>query len=84
MCVQCACVCAVCVCVCSCVHTHTHKGSGAWRCLVSNINECVATQDKERKDVMKKSREEAVQSESLALKCKMTGCGFVVLSVGLG
>ena len=51
---------------------------------MSNINECVATQDKERKDVMKKSREEAVQSESLALKCKMTGCGFVVLSVGLG
>ena len=47
---------------------------------LSDVNECMATQEKERKDVMKKRREEAVQSESLALKCEMTGCGFVGLS----
>ena len=60
------------------------KDRGARSCLVmdplSNVNECRETQEKERKDVMKKSREEVVQSESLALEYEMTGCGFVGLS----
>ena len=83
---MCVCVC-VCVhmCVCACMHAGTHtEDRGAWRCLVmdtlSNVNECMATQEKERKAVMKKRREDAVQSESVALKCVMTGCGFVGLS----
>ena len=62
----------------------TAKDRGAWRCFVmevlSNVNECMETQEKERKDVMEKRREETVQSESPALKCKMTGCGFIGLS----
>ena len=49
------------------------QDKGAWRCLVmdalSNVNEYMDTQEKERKeDVMKRTKEEVVQSESLALK----------------
>ena len=40
--------------------------------------------EKEGKDAMKQRREEVVQSESLALKGEVTGCGFVGLSVALG
>ena len=62
----------------------TAQDRGAGRCFVmealSNVNECMETQEKERKDVIKKRREEAVQSKSLALKCEMTGCCFMGLS----
>ena len=44
-----------------------------------NVNECVEAQGKERKDVMKNRRAKVVQSELLALKFEMTGCGFVGL-----
>ena len=64
------------------------RNKGAWRCLVmvalSNVKECMETKEKERKNIMKQRREEAVQSESLALKGEVTGRGFVGLSVGLG
>ena len=62
----------------------TTQDRGAWRCFVmealSDVNECMEAQEKERKDIMKKRREERVLSESLALKCDVTGCGFVGLS----
>ena len=63
----------------------TAQDRGAWRCFVmealSNVNERMEAQEKERKDIMKKRREETVQSESLALKCEVTGCSFVGLSI---
>ena len=62
----------------------TAQDRGAWRCIaieaLSNVNECMETQKKERNDIMKKRRAETVQSESLALKCEVTGCGLVGLS----
>ena len=47
---------------------------------IVKVNERMEAQEKERKDIMKKRREETVQSESLALKCEVTGCSFVGLS----
>ena len=47
---------------------------------LSNVNESMEAQEKERKDIMKKRRKETVQSESLAMKYEVTGCHFVGLS----
>ena len=62
----------------------TAQDRGASRCFVmealSNVNKCMETHKKERNVVMKKRRKETVLSESLALKCEMTGRGFVGLS----
>ena len=57
----------------------TAQDRGAWRCFMmvalTDLNDHIERQEKERKDVRKKRR--GVLSESLALKCEETGCGFV-------
>ena len=59
----------------------TAQDRGAWRYLVSealsDLNACMERQEKERKDVRKKRREEGVLSESSVLKCEEVGCSFV-------
>ena len=54
---------------------------GAWRCFVAealaDLNANMESQEKERKDVGKKRREEGVSSEALDLKCEEAGCNFV-------
>ena len=44
---------------------------------LTDLNNCMERQEKERKDVRKKRSEEGVLVESSTLKCKEADCGFV-------
>lgn len=44
---------------------------------LTDLNDCMEEQEKKRRETRRKRRGEGVLSESLVLKCKEAGYGFV-------